>query len=192
MRYRKQAGALSRFEQVALDPNAAVRLAAVSMATCFGPAKSAPALSRLIADPDQAVSLKAMNQVADFSDASTTAAMVQWLAANEAGCLQPSPDNTEHCIFAIYATGQSARYEPKGSKLRRAASEQLKAFLDAKVPKAREVTVVALSFVGGKADVEAIKALITRERDGAFTQGNSAELVSQFQSVVSALSQNQD
>ena len=66
MRYRKQAGALSRFEQVAVDSNPSVRLAAVSMATCFGPAKSAPALSQLVADSDQAVSLKAMNQVADF------------------------------------------------------------------------------------------------------------------------------
>ena len=190
MRYRKQAGALSRFERIVLDPSPAVRLAAVTMAVCFGPAKSAPALSRLVGDTDPAVSLKAMNQVADFSDASTTAAMVSWLETHQTACLTASPSQAEHCIYALYATGQSARNEPAGSKLRLAGSRALQPFLGAALPKAREVAVVALSFIGSSTDVAPIKELIDRERQGSFTQANSTGILSQFQAIASQLAQS--
>ena len=190
MRYRKQAGALSRFERVAADPNPKVRLAAVQLALCFGPAKSAPALSQLIADPDRAVSLKAMNQVADFSSASTTPAMIQWLHTHASECTTEAPTNQEQCIFALYATGQSARHEPPGSKLRIKASQALHPFLKAHVPKAREVTVVALSFVGSSADTASITELIRQEQAGSFTQANPSDVIAQFQSIAAALAKN--
>ena len=192
MRYRKQAGALSRFERAATDPSPQVRRAAVAMATCFGAQKSAPALSKLVEDSDTATSLKAMNQVADFSDASTTAAMIAWLTKHRARCMTPGDDERERCIFALYATGQSARHEPRTSKLRLGAAKALLPFLSSDVPKAREVSAVALSFVGGHTDAASIMALVDKEKQGGFNQTNSAEVITQLQSIARQLSQNSE
>ena len=192
MRYRKQAGALSRFERAATDPAPQVRRAAVAMATCFGPQKSAPALSKLVADSDATTSLKAMNQVADFSDASTTAAMITWLTKHRARCMAPGDDEREHCIFALYATGQSARREPRESKLKLGAAKALLPFLSSDVPKAREVSAVALSFVGGHSDAEPIMELVEKEKQGSFSLVNSAEVIAQLHGIARQLSQTSE
>jgi len=192
MRYRKQPGGLSRFERAAADPNPSVRLAAVGMAICFGPQKSAPALSQLVADANASVSLKAMKQVSDFSDSSTTAVMITWLVEHQPRCLDPQPQHQEHCIFALFATGQSARNDPPQSKLRLRAAKSLHPYLRATSSKAREVAAVALSFVGSPQDAPHVTKLVTSEEKKVFQNLNSPEVITQLKQIADTLGQARD
>ena len=60
-------------------------------------------------------------------------------------------------------------------------------FLKGAVPKLREVSAVALSFVGTKTERDSLQALLKAERSGEFKERNSSEVLGMISQIAKKL-----
>ena len=73
------------------------------------------------------------------------------------------------------------------SKIKREAVAALVPFLDSAHPKTREVTAVALSFVGDEREAELVAKLLLEEQQGKYTQANADEVLEHFKAISAKL-----
>ena len=93
----------------------------------------------------------------------------------------------KRCVFSAYALGQAAQHEAIGSKIKREAVDALIPFLVSAHPKTREVTAVALSFVGDKREAIHITKLLEEEQSGKYVEANSGEVIEHFKAIIAKL-----
>ena len=175
------------YEKLLQDSNSAIRLAGIDLGSCFQRETTLKAVGALVGDSDTHVSLAAMTQLAHSENREGVAPLSTWLLQYEKKCLGERSNDTKRCIFAVYAIGQCAQYESLGSPLRVKAAKAATVFLKGEVPKIREVSAVALSFVGTKADRGGLNALVLAERTGKFKEVNSSEVIAVISQIAKKL-----
>ena len=185
--FRRERSAQAQFEKALQDPDSKVRKASIHMAVCFGPEKSMDALGKTFDDTDPATALAAMTQVAHYEHPLGVDPLMKWMKSHQGECQSSKETLRERCVFSAYALGQTAQHEPNTSQIKREAVAALIPFLDSAHPKTREVTAVALSFVGDKREAELIAKLLLEEQQGKYTQGNADEVLEHFKAISAKL-----
>ena len=181
--FRREQSAQAKFEKALQDPDSKVRKASIHMAVCFGPEKSMDALGKTFNDTDPSTALAAMTQVAHYEHRLGVAPLTKWMQNHQSECQSNNDTLRERCVFSAYALGQAAQHEPNGSQMKREAVRALTPFLTSAHPKTREVTAVALSFVGDKREASLIVKLLSEEQEGKFTQSNTGEVLEHFKAI---------
>ena len=185
--FRKERLAHPTFKKALRDPESQVRQAAIHMAVCFGPSNSVDALGSLLDDSDVQTALAAMTQIAHYEHPQGVTPLRKWMESRQSSCQNGQKDYRERCVFSAYALGQAAQHEPKGSPLKREAVLALLPFLESQHPKTREVTAVALSFVGDQREAKILQELLSKEQQGTFEEANSAEVLEHLKAIIAKL-----
>jgi hypothetical protein len=185
--FRHESTAQRYFQKALHDPSPKVRKAAIHMALCFGPEKSLSDLGQTIADVNAETALAAMTQMAHFEHPLGVAPLADWMQNRLIDCQGTDERFRERCVFSAYALGQAAQHEPVGSSTKRTAVKALTPFLKAAHPKTREVSAVAMSFVGDIRDVPLISQLLFDELNGKYENTNSPEVLEHFKALITKL-----
>ena len=185
--FRRERTALEQFEKALRDPQPTVRKAAIHMALCFGPERSMNALAGLFHDSDSATALAAMTQVAHYEHPLGVAPLKTWMNNRLNACQGSDDAFRERCVFSAYALGQAAQHEAAGSPIKREAVKALIPFLVSAHPKTREVSAVALSFVGDQREADLITKLLEEEQTGKYSKANSGEVIEHFKAIIAKL-----
>ena len=185
--FRREGRAQGQFEQALRDPEPTVRKAAIHMALCFGPEKSVHALGVLFHDSDSATALAAMTQVAHYEHPLGVEPLKKWMQNRLSACQGNQETFRERCVFSAYALGQAAQHEAAGSTIKREAVAALTPFLVSAHPKTREVSAVALSFVGDQREAHLITKLLNEEQTDKYAEPNSGEVNEHFKAIIAKL-----
>lgn len=185
--FRRHRNLKVTYEALLKDRTNTIRLAGLALGACFQRESTLKVVGPLVDDSDSRVSLEAMTQLAHSEHRAGVVSLSAWLSAHKKICLSAKNSDTERCVFAVYAIGQCAQSEPIGSPQRLQAAKTAVGFLMGVVPKLREVSAVALSFVGTKTERDSLEHLLKAERSGEFKERNSPQVLDSISQIAKKL-----
>lgn len=156
------------------------RKAALDLFRCFTPKKMMALIEPNLRGDDDAMIAYAAEVGARLESPLTVPPLLDVLAARKPKCLAGGLDaaKTEVCIWLTYAIGPGLTGADDATK--KDAGAAAVEMLDAPQAKVREVAVEAVTATGDKTHAKAIRALIAKEKKGAFADKNDAALLKRF------------
>ncbi len=163
------------------------RKAALDLFRCFTPPKMIALIEPNLSGDDDAMIAYAAEVAARLEAPETVPPLLALLAEKKGACLAGglSKSKNEVCVWTTYAIGPGLSRADDATK--KEAGAAVAPMLDAPQAKVREVAVETLAATHDKTHAKAVRALIAKEKKGAFEDKNDAALLGRFAQRAKAL-----
>lgn len=174
-------------KRIATTASTPERKAALDLFRCFTPKKMMALLEPNLSSEDDAMITYAAEVCARLEAPETVPPLLALLAKKKSACLAGglSKEKSEVCVWTTYAPGPGLT--SADDALRKQVGDAIVPMLDAPQAKVREVAVETLAATRDSSFAPAVRALIAKEKKGAFAEKNDAALLGRFAQRAKAL-----